>query len=141
MGQNSGGVLKDGGDAAETNEEILVVDVEFRNPGSSVDVSASHTVTPLQRTLNLGDRSIHHPEVIVEDNMAPKEFITDVDVNGPREMWLGCEFPGREKFRSLAKFAIYTNFTLKHIIKNKSGDGNYTLQGSGLSMVQSCIYD
>ena len=77
---------------------------------------ASHIVTPLQRTLYLGDRSIHHPEVIVEDNMASEEFITDVYVNGPREVWLGHEFPDRDNFRKhLAKFTIYTNFNLQHI--------------------------
>ena len=86
MGQNSGGVLQDGVDVAETDEEILVVDVESRNPGSSVDVSASHRVTGLQTMLIVRDRSIHRLEVIFEDNMAPKEFITDFDLNGAREM-------------------------------------------------------
>ena len=48
--------------------------------------------------------------------MAPEEFITDVDVNGPREKWLGRVFPDHDNFRKhLAKFAIYTNFTLQHI--------------------------
>ena len=47
VGQNSGRVLQDGGEVAETDEEILVVNVESRNPGSSVDVNASHTVTLL----------------------------------------------------------------------------------------------
>ena len=48
--------------------------------------------------------------------MVPKDMNTDVGNNSAWEMWVGREFPDHEKFwKTLAKFTIYGNFTLKHL--------------------------
>ena len=65
---------------------------------------------------NVGEHSSHNRKVIFEDDMVPEEFDTQLEHNSSREMWLGREFANRDDFRkTLAKFAIYNNFTLQHL--------------------------
>ena len=60
-----------------------------------------------------------HSGVNFVDNMVPEELNADVGNNLAREMWIGREFPDRDTFwKTLAKFAIYGNFTLKHMRTN-----------------------
>ncbi|RWR83613.1 Transposase, MuDR, plant [Cinnamomum micranthum f. kanehirae] len=63
--------------------------------------------------------SSEHSGVNFIDNMVPEESNVDIGNNSAREMWVGREFPDRDTFRkTLAKFAIYGNFTLKHLKTN-----------------------
>ncbi|RWR76443.1 hypothetical protein CKAN_00488500 [Cinnamomum micranthum f. kanehirae] len=60
-----------------------------------------------------------HSGVNFVDDMVPEELNVDVGNNSAREMWIGHEFPDRDTFRKTqAKFAIYGNFTLKHLRTN-----------------------
>eukprot|EP00268_Persea_americana_P046620 TRINITY_DN4809_c0_g1_i2.p3 TRINITY_DN4809_c0_g1~~TRINITY_DN4809_c0_g1_i2.p3 ORF type:complete len:122 (+),score=17.78 TRINITY_DN4809_c0_g1_i2:1987-2352(+) len=50
------------------------------------------------------------------DKMVLEEIIFEEGVDSAREMWLGSEFNDSEAFRRcIAKFAIYSNFTLEHM--------------------------
>ncbi|RWR78801.1 Mutator-like protein transposase [Cinnamomum micranthum f. kanehirae] len=51
--------------------------------------------------------------------MEPEDINTDVGNNSARGMWIGREFQDRQTFRNtLAKFAIYGNFTLRPLKTN-----------------------
>ena len=66
--------------------------------------------------LNVEESSTHTWKVIFKDDMVPEQFVTDLEHNSSREMWLGREFPNHDDFRkTLARFTIYNNFTLEHL--------------------------
>lgn len=71
---------------------------------------------------NLGNTANRSNESIVvdfEDRMEPEKVNTEVGNNSVHEMWVSREFLNRQTFRNtLAKFAIYANFTLKHLKTN-----------------------
>ena len=53
------------------------------------------------------------------DTMVPEAITSEEGVDSAREMWLGREFSDREAFkRCIAKFVIYSNFTLEHVHAN-----------------------
>lgn len=64
-------------------------------------------------------RSNEIPKVEFDDKMEPDDMEMEFGNNSAREMWIGRVFPDRQMFRNtLAKFAIYGNFTLKHLKTN-----------------------
>eukprot|EP00268_Persea_americana_P030238 TRINITY_DN29288_c0_g1_i1.p1 TRINITY_DN29288_c0_g1~~TRINITY_DN29288_c0_g1_i1.p1 ORF type:complete len:202 (-),score=10.97 TRINITY_DN29288_c0_g1_i1:620-1225(-) len=61
------------------------------------------------------------PNANLENSMVPLEQIMEPYQMSSQEMWLGRKFPNRDTFRkTLAKFAIYNNFTLKHLKTNRT---------------------
>ena len=63
--------------------------------------------------------SSEHSSVNFVNNVVHEELNADVGNNSTREMWIGHEFPDHDTFqKTLAKFAIYENFTLKHLRTN-----------------------
>ena len=63
--------------------------------------------------------SSEHSGVNFINNIVPEELNANVGNNSAREIWIGREFPDRDTFwKTLAKFAIYGNFTLKHLRTN-----------------------
>ena len=53
------------------------------------------------------------------DTMVPEAITSEEGADSAREMWLGREFNDCEASRiCIAKFAIYSNFTLEHVRTN-----------------------
>ena len=68
-------------------------------------------------------------DVNIEDTMVPKEYLIETYKNSAREMWIGQKFSDRDTFiKTLAKFAVYNNFSLKHL---KTNHTNVTTRCSG----------
>ena len=63
--------------------------------------------------------SSEHSGVDFVDNMVPEELNADVGNNSAHEMWVGHEFLDNDTFRkTMAKFTIYGNVTLKNLKTN-----------------------
>ena len=77
----------------------------------------SAEVSPSNKTIPTNEASF----IYFEDRMAPEGVSKDVGSNSTREMWVAREFLDRQAFQNnLAKFAIYGNFTLKHLKTNQT---------------------
>ena len=64
-------------------------------------------------------RSNQTPAIDLEDKMEPEDMNAYVGNNSAWEMWIGCEFPNWQTLQNtLAKFAIYGNFTLRPLKTN-----------------------
>ncbi|XXG62980.1 hypothetical protein AAC387_Pa05g1260 [Persea americana] len=60
-------------------------------------------------------------DVNIEDAMVPEEYLIETYQNSAGEMWIGRKFSDRNTFRrTLAKFAIYNNFSPKHLKTNRT---------------------
>ncbi|RWR87935.1 hypothetical protein CKAN_01689900 [Cinnamomum micranthum f. kanehirae] len=103
---------------AEAPNDTICADVDFTKVyGNSIGVMTGneHEATPINKV----DPSNAISDVNFQDTMVPDDSTSETRTNSAREMWIGRLFPDRENFRrALAKFAIYNNFTLKHLKTN-----------------------
>lgn len=118
VGPESDYVLGNGVNGVESDDEIQVVHLESRNLKTSLVVSSCRKGKELA-PLNVGEQLDDRWEVKFEDNMVPKEFVTNLGHNSSQEMWLGCDLPDCKVFsRTLSKFAIDNNFTVENLKTN-----------------------
>ena len=108
-------VLVDRVDVVNMPDDRQFVTIESADTGAKL-VGRSSVRGKRPPMQNVGEHSSHNWKVIFEDDMAPEEFDTQLEHSSSWEMWLGREFANRDDFRkTLAKFAIYNNFTLQHL--------------------------
>lgn len=105
--------LGDSENDTECDDEIHIANVEFvYNKIGFVCMSCPREKELV--LLNVLNSSNHRQDVISEDNMVHGGLSTDVSHNSAKKMWLGHKFPYCKNFRrTLAKFAIYNNFTIE----------------------------
>ena len=85
--------------------------------GSSSWMMAGNEQGP--ETIHAMNHSFAMEDVNFVDTMVPQDVITKTSTDSAREMCIGHQFPDRESFkRSLAKFASYNNFTVRHVMTN-----------------------
>ena len=98
VAEESDCVLIDHVDEVNRASEKEVVPIELWDTTTNL-VGSSGVRGKGPSMLNVEESSTHTWKVIFKDDMVPEQFVTDLEHNSSREMWLGREFPNHDDFR------------------------------------------